>query len=179
MRHFKFSILILTVISLVISCKEKPSESSAESNNSFKNNFENALGWNYNSKVLRVNGHSGSFVTYVDTVQVYSHAFISKLNEMTELLPKKITAKAWVLRKTENAGGQFVAEIANETTGISWVGVKLKEAVPQLNVWTEIKIEIPLDSGEVQNINNTLKVYGWLDTSKEPVYFDDFEIVLE
>ena len=179
MRRHKISFLLIVLITFTFSCKKKNTEESSESKYSFRNNFENVLGWNYSAKVLKMEGHSGNYVTYVDTNQIYSHAFICSLDKMADVLPKKIIAKAWVLRKTESTTGQFVAEISNDIKGISWIGVKLKEVVPQINVWTEVKIEIPLETPEVQNKNNTFKVYGWLGDSKEVIYFDDFEILLE
>jgi hypothetical protein len=136
-------------------------------------NFDNLNAWTSNQQVTKVQGHSGQYSTFTDSLHQYSQTFALNLSDIKAKKFKKIDITAWIFRPSIETKASVVASIDGEGMKSLYSSIDLTDAVPDAGKWTKTFFSVNLP--DVIADNAKLKVYLWAPSFQKS-YMDDVEI---
>jgi hypothetical protein len=147
------------------------------SDNVFKNDFDQLANWGYQSPMLKSGGaHSGVYYCGLDSTNDYSLTFQRYIKDIPVKNLKTVNASAWVRTKTIDTKATLIVTIDSIGGAVKYMGIPFINFVTAPEQWTEIKgtLEVPANV----NPENFLKVYV-NNVGKESADIDDVKIEVE
>ena len=167
--ELKNLILLVTVITILVSCKGNRTPQ----NGYYFQDFENVPQWfSETPQLTNEIAKSGEFCTKMDASNTYSQCFVKKMADIKAKGYKKIKVKVWGALSNTSARCKLIVSINTDVKVYFWNGVQYNDYISKPNTWGLVTMETDLDKypGEGE-----LKVYSRID-GKEKAYMDDVEI---
>lgn len=157
-------LITLTAFALLTGCsKKKPTV------------FENDTDFHdwINQKTVKESGqaHSGSTVSVMDSVHMYSLGFSKTLENISSNKFKEVTFSYWVYVKSDKAKVTTVFSVDFNGQNIDWMGRPVN--IRELNKWTQVQEVYKISPNAKPN--NQLTIYA-LNESKEEILIDDLKL---
>jgi hypothetical protein len=143
----------------------------------YTNDMEQSIGWvNHHTLKGEPNAHSGGYVSFTDSAQVYSLTLREKISVVKSSGASKIFASAWVNPRSLAAKGSLIVSVDANNKNYMWLTLSMDGIAKEPGKWAqlaftgELKGDLPEEA--------MLSVFFW-NTSKEDIMVDDLEVRLE
>lgn len=168
-----FIVFACTIIFLSACSGNKEDKNNNKSGTvSFSNDLETS-GWMNQSTVTKEFAHSGRCSSRIDSVSQFSFGFADFFYNISDIIPEKVDVNFWILCPQKEIRSNLVVSIDSIGKNIFWIGIDLKDSVPVLNQWKEVKstINLPADILATDKIS----IYVW-SNDKKVFYLDDLKV---
>jgi hypothetical protein len=172
MNMKKYMLFAAASIILTAGCEKKKEEPL-----SYSNDNEQSLGWVNQQTIRQVpKAHSGSSVSLMDSVQIYSITLRESLSKIKQWGAAKLMAKAWVNLSGPDSHGGLVISIDGNGKNYLWQSVPFESFAKTPGQWAEVIAKVKLDPKLPDDA--LLSVFGW-NTSKTQIMVDDLQVSFE
>jgi len=139
----------------------------------FSNNLESIYGWNPDTKIIRIDSHSGKFSAYADSTQIFNLGFRLPLKDISPETIYHVRAKVWANCTALNSDSYLVITLISHGENKNYSNAKVENFTTKTGTWFGVECLFDLP-GNVSP-DDELVVYV-MNHSKDRVYFDDMEI---
>jgi hypothetical protein len=154
-------------------CFMSCSNYSKHKNIELSNSLESIKGWDTGMKIIEAEGHSGRFVTYADSSQVYNYGFHLPLKDITPQHIYHINAKVWAKCTSLSSNSNLVISLQDGDKKVAYINTKVEDTADKTGEWFAVTASIDLPPSAIPE--NELYVFV-MNESKDRVFFDDMEI---
>jgi hypothetical protein len=139
----------------------------------FSNSLESIYGWNPDTKIIRIDSHSGRFSAYADSNQVFNLGFRLHLKDISMEKIFHVRAKVWANCSALNNSSYLVMSLLSNGENKSYSNTKVENFTTKTGTWfgVECLLDLPKDASP----EDELVVYV-MNQGKDRVLFDDMEI---
>jgi len=139
----------------------------------FSNNLESIYGWNPDTKIIRIDSHSGHFSAYADSTEIYNLGFRLPLKDISLEKIYHARAKVWANCSALNNSSFLVVCLISKNESKAYSSTKVENFTTKTGVWfgVECLLDLPNDASP----DDELVVYV-MNQGKDRVLFDDMEI---
>ncbi|GEM_PF-902046 len=175
-RFFLFDRIIYVVIIFVLGCSGK-GEDKFKNPLYFANDFESYDGWCENHQIIKGNAHSGKYSCKIDSANIFSRGFVSKLNQISSTSIKQVDVSAWIKLEKPSAWAKCAVEIrSSKDSIIFWEAGNSNDFLQSSGEWIPVKFNFKLPP--FLDPEGVIKVY-FMNQKNYGLFIDDLEIIFD
>ena len=167
-------VCFLAIAVMFTACSHKQGSSGRTKTEVFTNDMDQ-----YYSIKKVSNAHSGSYVSVMDSISLYSVGLKRRVGDIqADSIQKiKVTVNAWVYMLHPAIKSLLVFSVDDKSQNIYWTATGLDTQVKEARKWTPVTATFDMPKNAMPDHN--MATYFWNNNKADSILVDDFEVTFK